>query len=98
MTDGVKDEKVLEKIANMTTEEKAAAWERWVRDELNAALDIFLPISEAGDVYTSYRAHKLEETEGGPVYSDSLAAGVSVTVVFKFDKPIDVTKAREEQE
>lgn len=98
MTDDVQKENVVEEVADMTEEERAAAWEKWVRSELNAALDIFLPVSKAGDVYTSYRAHKVEHNEAGPVYSDTLAAGVSVTMVFEFDKPIDVTKAREEQE
>jgi hypothetical protein len=98
MTDGVDKDNIVEEVAEMTEEEKAAAWEKWVRGELNSALDIFLPIAKAGDVYTSYRAHKIEELETGPVYSTSKAAGVSITVVFDFEKPIDLTKARDEQE
>lgn len=98
MADDVQKENIVENLVELSEEERAAAWEKWVRSELNAALDIFLPISKAGDVYTSYRAHKLDHTEAGPVYSDTLAAGVSVTMVFEFEKPIDVTKSREEQE
>lgn len=98
MAEGVEKENVVEDVTEMTEEEKAAAWEKWVRNELNAALDIFLPISKAGDVHTSYRAQKIDHTEAGPVYSDTHAAGVSITVVFDFEKPVDLTKAREEQE
>jgi hypothetical protein len=98
MADDVQKENIVEDMVELSEEERAAAWEKWVRSELNAALDIFLPISKAGDVYTSYPAHKIEHTESGPVYSDTLAAGVSVTMVFEFEKPIDVTKSRDEQE
>lgn len=98
MTDGVSKDNIVEEVKDMTEEERAAAWEKWVRSELNSALDIFLPISKAGDVFTSYRAHKLEQLETGPVYSKNLASGVSITMVFEFEKPIDVTKPQDEQE
>lgn len=91
-TDKVQD------ISELTLEERAVAWEKWVRSEISAALDIFLPLTKAGDVYTAYRAHKVEELETGPVYDNTKADGVSITVVFEFEKPVDLTKPREEQE
>lgn len=69
--------------------EKAEAWEKWVRSEINSALDIFLPISYRGDVNLEYIPKVLEHTEAGPVLSDSKKDGVKFTIVLKFEESID---------
>lgn len=101
MADEVKNEdveEIVQPVAELTAEEKAAMWEKWIRDEFNGYLDALLPLAKAGDVFTSYKAHKIQTTETGPEYSKSLAAGVSITLFLEFDKPIDITKPRDEQE
>lgn len=101
MADEVKNdnvEEIVEAVAELSPEDRAKMWEKFIRDEMNGYMDIFLPISNIGDVFTSYKAHKLQTTEAGPEYSKTLAAGVTITLLLEFEKPIDVTKPRDEQE
>ena len=89
-----KDEQVNKDLKDLTDEERAAAWEAWIRSEVNAALDIYLPISVFGNVNTHYYPHVIEELESGPVTDNSKAGGVLISLAFDFEKPIDLTKPR----
>jgi hypothetical protein len=93
MTDDTKKENVLD-LSNLTLEEQEVLWQGWVKNEVNAVLDIFLPVSKAGDVNVSYNAVVIEETEAGKVFSDCLKDAVMVSLVFKFKEPINISEPR----
>lgn len=93
MTDDIKEENVLD-LSNLTLEEQEVLWQTWVKNEVNAALDIFLPVSEIGHVNVSYNALVLEETEGGKVFSSNLKDAVMISLIFKFKEPIDINEPR----
>lgn len=95
----INDESTQEKdVSEMTPEEKAEAWSNWVISEVNAALGVYLPISKSGNIGVKYKSHVAEMQEGGPVYDDSKADGVLISVYFDFEAPIDLTKPRTESE
>lgn len=91
MTDEIK--KDLE-VKEMTPEEQAAAWAKWVRSEVNAALDIYLDRAISGNINIKYYPHLIEELESGPVFNENKADGVLISVQFEFEDPIDLTKPR----
>jgi hypothetical protein len=91
-------EKNVEELKEMTPEERAAAWEKWVVGEVNAALGIYLPISKSGNIGLRYTPHVVEVLESGPVTTDSKADGVLISVYFDFEAPLDLTKPRTETE
>lgn len=84
---------MAEEIKEVTLEEKAVAWEIYVRSELNSVLDIFLPISQAGNVGVQYGSPEIGKLEDGTVmFDDSKASAVMINIVLKFEKPIDMPK------
>jgi len=87
-------EKVVHDLKNFTEEERIKAWEAWIRSEVNAALDIYLPISIVGNVNVHYYPHVVEVLETGPVTDDTKSDGVLISLVFDFEKPIDLNKPR----
>ena len=93
MADDIQKDKVVD-LSELSPEEQERAWEDWVRSEVNAALDIYLPISKTGHVNLSYSAVVLEQTEAGPVFSDTLKDAVMISLIFDFKEPIDMTKPR----
>jgi len=93
MTGDIQKDNVVD-LSDLTPEEQESAWEDWVRNEVNSALDIYLPISKIGHVNLSYSAVVLEQTEAGPVFSDNLKDAVMISLVFDFKDPVDITKPR----
>lgn len=93
MTTEIKD-KTEVSLSDLTPEDKEKLWEEWVRGEVGAALDIYLPISKAGHVNLSYSSVVLEQTEAGPVFSDNMKDAVMISLIFDFKEPIDITKPR----
>jgi hypothetical protein len=91
-------EKVVQEIKDLSPEEKAQAWEDWVRSEVNAALDIYLPKAISGNINVRYYPHVVEVLESGPQTDDSKADGVLLSIVFDFENPIDLTEPREKEE
>ena len=88
---------VVQDLAEMTDEEKAAAWANWVRSEINAALDIYLPRAVSGNINVKYLPHVVEMLETGPTTDDNKADGVLLSIMFNFEEPIDLTKPRIEE-
>lgn len=78
-------------VSNMSKEEKARVWTNGVRNEVNSLLDIYLPVSDEGDINIQYHYAVKEVFENGPEYHDSLADAVMVTMVFKFGELFDVS-------
>jgi hypothetical protein len=83
----VKEE--VKDTSDMTKEERAELWEKWVRSEVNAALDIFLPQAVQGDIGLSYVPSVVEVLESGPVYSDTKADKVRLFIELTFENPIN---------
>ena len=80
VTEVVQEEKVPQDKTEGVTED----WETYVRSELNAILDKFLPVSTSGDISIGYGKVIKEKTEGGIVYDESKVAGVEVVLKFNF--------------
>ena len=87
------NDKVKEVTEEVSKEEQSALWEEYVRDELNSVLDIYLPISEAGNVGIRYGNPETGRLEDGTVIFDSTkVSNVLINIVLKFEKPIDTPK------
>ena len=87
-------EDVIKNLTGMSNEEKAEMWVNYVRNGVNSLLDIYLPAAKDGNIGIRYTPHEVERLETGPVYDETKADAVLVSLVFKFDKPIDLTKDR----
>ena len=83
----------IKDLNGMSDEEKAEAWVNYVRNGVNSLLDIYLPVAESGNIGIRYTPHEVEKLESGPVYDETKADAVLISVVFKFNKPIDLTKS-----
>lgn len=92
------DEKIVEDLKDMTDEEKANAWMNWVKSEVMAVLNIYLPHSIDSNIGLKYIPHVVEKLETGDVIDDTKADAVELRLVFKFEKPIDPNKPRIEEE
>jgi hypothetical protein len=98
MTDGINEDNILENVEEMTTEERAEAWTKWVRSEVNSALDIYLDRAISGHINVRYYPHVIEMLESGPQTDDTKADGVLLSIVFEFENPLDLQKPRIEDE
>lgn len=87
-------EETKQDISDMSDEEKAKAWMNYVRNGVNSLLDVYLPVSKDGNIGIRYTPHEVEKLESGPVYDDTKADSVLISIVFKFDEPIDLTKPK----
>lgn len=81
------DELNLEEIA---PEERAAAWEKYVRDEVNSLLDTFLPESITGNVGVKYNhpVKRVNPKTGQKEIDEETASGVFLAIEFEFAAPI----------
>jgi hypothetical protein len=95
MADEVK-EGVLEEVTEMTSEEREVAWEKWVKDGIDGLIDVFLKPASDCHYNIKYLPHVMEVQESGPVYDDSKADGVVLTVMFKFKEPVEPLKEIED--
>jgi hypothetical protein len=85
------DEKDVKELLEETPpEERAAAWEAYVRAEVNSLLDTFLPEAVSGNVGVKYDhpvigvSPKTNKTE----IDETKANGVLLSIVFEFAAPI----------
>lgn len=76
-------EEVVQEINEMTDEEKAIAWSNWVRSEVNAALDIYLPVAVSSNINVEYYPKDSSNKDG-----------VVLRIDLKFENSIDITKPR----
>lgn len=87
------DKDVIEELAasGMTAEEMAQAWEQYVRDEVNAYLDTFLPEAVNGNVGVVYKRpiKEIDVKTGEPVFEENKAVAVDIHLVFEFPKAIE---------
>ena len=87
---------VVEDLNGMTTEEKAEVWVNYVRNGVNSLLDVYLPVSESGNIGIRYTPHEVEKSEAGSVYDETKADSVLISIMFKFESPIDLNKNSKE--
>jgi len=89
----VKETKVL---TEEEKEKKSSEWETYVREELNALLDIYLPNAIAGNIGIKYARPIKESYEDGTIVrEEGKAVGVSININFKFDNTIDILEEGE---
>ncbi len=72
-------------------EDRAAAWEMYVRNEVNKVLDIYLPESITGNIGIKYinPILKVDAQTGERIIDTKKATGVQVIVEFVFAAPIE---------
>ena len=86
------DEKdVKDMLAEIPPEERAIAWETYVRTEVNSLLDTFLPEAITGNVGIKYDHPVLGKNPktGKAVIDESKATGVFMSIKFEFAAPIE---------
>jgi hypothetical protein len=93
MADEIKND-VVEDVSKLTPKERAEAWAKWVRSEVNSALDIYLEKALSGQINVRYYPHVIEMQESGPVTDDTKADGVLLSIVFQFEEPISLNESR----
>ena len=95
------DEKeIQEYLSKITPEERAAAWEKYVRDEVTSILDTFLPESISGNVGIKYD-HPVKQVSpktGKAEIDETKATGVYLSIFFEFAAPIEFVDKPEETE
>lgn len=84
-----------EETREVTKEEMATAWEHYVRSEVNALLDIYLPASKYGNVGIKYAHPVKAKYETHTEHDETKAVGVQVSLVFTFEGPIDIPEEEE---
>ena len=77
-------------IEDLAPEEKAAAWEGWVKKGVNDVLDLYLPHTIKGDINFNYSYVLKEVLESGNVYDESKVNGVLVSLVLEFGEPLTI--------
>jgi len=94
------DEKDIKEIlADIPPEERAAAWEEYVRSEVNSLLDTFLPEAISGNVGVKYEhpVSRISPKTGEAEINETKATGVSISVLFEFAAPISFFDEKPEQ-
>ena len=71
--------------------QKEATWEDYVRSEVNALLDIYLPFCKTGTVGIKY-VHPVDYQleDGTEVFKDHICTGVTLNLVFDFDGELEI--------
>lgn len=86
---GEKD--IKDKLAEIPPEERAKAWEDYVRTEINTMLDIYLPEAINGNIGIKYDrpVKKVDPKTGKQIFDESKAKGVFISIYFDFPAPIE---------
>lgn len=87
----VKDEAIKEKLAEIPPEERAALWEKYVRDEVNTLLDIYLPEAISGNIGVKYIRPMIgtDPKTGKKIIEDNKATGVMISLMFEFADTVE---------
>lgn len=82
-----------DELKELTKEETAKAWEKYVRTEINNILDAYLPLAGRGDIGIRYGSPILGKMEDGSELIDfEKADAVAVTLILRFEDPIAMPK------
>jgi hypothetical protein len=85
------DEEIKEQLTELPPEERAAAWEEYVRREVNTLLDIYLPEAISGNVGVKYirPIKSVSPKTGKKEIDETHANGVSIVITFDFADTIE---------
>jgi hypothetical protein len=86
------DEIKTEELSEDEKEKKALEWENYVRSEVTALLDMYLPAAKNGIVGVKYTHLIKAKYETGPVYDENKAIGVNLAIGFEFLEEFDIPK------
>lgn len=86
------DEIKSEELSENEREKKALEWENYVRSEVTALLDMYLPMAKNGIVGIKYMHPVKARYETGPIYDENKAIGVNIAIGFEFLEEFDVPK------
>jgi len=80
-----------EDVKEISPTERAAAWETYVRKEVERVLDIYLPESVTGTIGIDYirPVLRIDSKTGKQVLNEKKAKGVSITLAFEFAEEIE---------
>jgi len=80
------------KIEDLTEEEKAAIWVDYVKSEVMAYLDFFLPACKTGNIGIRYEHPVVKKTQSPPSikYDETKATGFTINLVFDFEEALDI--------
>ena len=94
MTDSKEEKKeVVEEQKELTEEQQQVLkWMAYVRNEVNALLDIFLPVSKSGTVGVKYNKAVVAIYDSGPELDPNIAEGVEIRLVFDFDRKVEIPR------
>lgn len=98
MTDKDKVEELVKE--GLSAEEVATAWEEYVRNEVSALLDIFLPEAINGNVGVLYDhpIKLVDAATGERVIDKDKAKAVDIHIVFEFPQPIEFFEDKPDEE
>lgn len=86
------DEKdIKEMLASIPPEERAKAWEDYVRGEVNKVLDIYLPEAANGNIGIQYDkpVKMIDPKSGKKIIDENKAKGVMIVVDLEFAETIE---------
>ena len=86
------DEIKTEELSDAEKEKKALEWEEYVRSEVTALLDMYLPAAKNGIVGVKYTHPIKARYETGPIYNEDKAIGVNLAIGFEFIEEFDIPK------
>ena len=76
----------------LTKEESAELWKRYVREQVWLHLEKFLENAISGNIGVKYSHPVKEMLETGPEYDPNKADGVQLNLVFEFEDVIDLNE------
>ena len=78
-------------VKEISPEERAAAWETYVRAEVTRVLDIYLPESVTGTIGIEYvrPVLRIDSKSGKQIFDEKKAKGVSVSLLFEFADEVE---------
>ena len=87
----IKDEELKEGVADVPLQERAAAWDDYVRDQVNNLLDTYLPEAINGNMGIKYinPVEKVDVKTGNKIINKDKAKGVIITLMFEFPEEIE---------
>jgi len=80
-----------DKVKEISPEERVAAWEAYVREQVSLVLDTYLPESVVGNIGIEYirPVLRIDAKSGKQIFDEKKAKGVSITLLFEFADEVE---------
>jgi len=80
-----------DKVKEISPEERVAAWEAYVREQVSLVLDTYLPESVVGNIGIEYirPVLRIDTKSGKQIFDEKKAKGVSITLLFEFADEVE---------